>query len=150
MDPNWIGAIAAIWLAVVTTWTLVILRRYAADTKTIAKASVEQIENSQMPFVGLVMTTGESSRIAPWAIRNQGSGVALNIYFSRLVNENVTMQWMTPLAPGEECPLEREVGVILGAESGFVVEYQSLAGRKYRTTTRRVENQLKVTFGEIE
>ena len=51
--PSWIQAnatgiqaAAAIVLAVVITWTLIVLRRYAADTATIARASLEQLKAS--------------------------------------------------------------------------------------------------------
>jgi hypothetical protein len=142
-----ITALAGVWLAVITTWTLVVLRRYAADTKTIAKTSVEQVENAQMPFVAIVM--GDSTHV-PWAMRNQGSGTAVNIYFSRPLNANeVMMQWMTPLAPREEIPLDHKSGDLLTTKNGFIVEYESLSGKKYRTTTTRFENKMKVNFEKI-
>jgi hypothetical protein len=101
--PTWIEAIAGVWLAVVTTWTLVVLRRYAADTKIIARNSNEQIENAQMPFVALVETTGESRRI-PWAMKNEGFGAAVNIIYTRFlgIDKPTMMQWMMPLAPGDD------------------------------------------------
>jgi hypothetical protein len=51
-----------------------VLRRYAADTKKIAQASVAQTENNQMPFVALV-----EKYEAGWSVENRGFGCALNI-----------------------------------------------------------------------
>jgi hypothetical protein len=148
--PPWIEAIAGAWLAVVTTWTLVVLRRYAADTKTIAKNSTEQIENTQMPFVALVETTGDSRRV-PWAIRNQGFGAAVNIYYTRFlgIDKPPMMHWTTPLAPGSEYPLQRETGDLL-TKDGFTVEYESLSGKKYRTTVKRIAGEMKTTFQKLD
>jgi len=146
--PIWIQSLADLAIAVVTTWTLIILRRYAADTKIIAKNSSEQIESAQMPFVVLVLGR-EASR--PWLLRNQGSGTALNIYFTRFVSQSSPprMQWMTPLAPGQEIAVDRE-SALLTQESGFRVEYESLSGKKYRTLTKDKDGDLKTTFNRIE
>jgi hypothetical protein len=152
--PSWIQATADLTLAVVTIYTLIVLRRYAADTKIIAKNSSDQIENAQMPFVALVLRTELSpspgSSSSPWAIRNQGSGAAINIYFTRFVgNEKPPiMQWMTPLGPGEECVMARESGDIVQT-TGFIVECESLSGKKYRTTSKREGGELKTTFEKL-
>ena len=58
---TWIQTVAEVVLAGVTTWTLVVLRRYARDTKKIAENSSEQLENSQTPFVALVIRTDQHS-----------------------------------------------------------------------------------------
>jgi hypothetical protein len=42
--PSWIEALSAFAVAVLTLMTLIVLKGYAADTKTIAKASVLQTE----------------------------------------------------------------------------------------------------------
>jgi hypothetical protein len=59
--PNWIQALAAAALVILTWRSLLVLRGYAKDTKTIADKSVEQIEksvqqmeNSQKPFLALI------------------------------------------------------------------------------------------------
>jgi len=148
--PTWIEAISGAWLAFVTTWTLVVLRRYAADTKTIAKNSTEQIENAQMPFIALVQTTGDDSRRVPWAIRNQGFRAAVNMYYTRFLPERPPMmQWTTPLAPTNEYPLQRETGDLL-TNDGFTVEYESLSGKKFRTTVKRVGNEMKTTLQKLD
>ena len=55
---NWIQAIAAAALVILTWKSLLVLRGYAKDTRTIADKSVEQIvisiqqtENAQKPFL---------------------------------------------------------------------------------------------------
>lgn len=49
--PNWIQALMAVALVGLTGATLVVLRRYAKDTKTIAEKSVEQSENARQQVV---------------------------------------------------------------------------------------------------
>lgn len=62
--------------------TLVVLAKYAFDTNQIAKASVLQIENSQMPFLTVAMRETVQDRQGGWVIENQGFGPALNIRYS--------------------------------------------------------------------
>ncbi len=143
MNPSWIQATAEVVLAVVTTYTLIVLRRYAADTKKIAENSTKQIENAQMPFVALVMNT-DPSRHGNWAIRNQGTGTAVNIYYTRYLSSEQApiMQWMTPLAPAEAYTLPRENEQL----KDFTVEYESLDGIKYRTTAKQENGDVRTKF----
>ena len=106
---------AEVALVVVTSWTLIVLRGYAADTKIIARSAAAQTENSQMPFIALVITTGVDRTVYPWAIRNQGFGPAVNIYYTRFLGEDKPpmMQWMTPLGPADEYLLPRETQNLL-------------------------------------
>jgi hypothetical protein len=98
-----------------------------------------------MPFVALVLRSEPDQ--SPWSIRNQGSGTAINIYYSRFVSDDKqpVMVWMTPLAPGEEHIVGRESGDVLH-KNGFTVEYESLSGKKYRTISKRTNGELKTTF----
>jgi len=57
--PNWIEAVAAVAIVALTYLTLVVLKEYAADTKTIAKASILQTENAQKPFLVLLLKPQE-------------------------------------------------------------------------------------------
>jgi len=50
---DWIEAACAAAMVGLTGWTLAVLRVYAADTKAIAKATAEQLEANQRPFVTL-------------------------------------------------------------------------------------------------
>lgn len=142
--PNYIQAASGVALVIITFWTLVVLRRYAADTKTIAVNSSQQTEDSQMPFLTLVMKdTG-------WAMRNQGPGTAINIFYTRFQGEDKPPldQWMTPMAPGEDLRLERnDAGYI--EKQGFIIRYESLGGKKYRTAIRMMDGTLNVQFDKM-
>ncbi len=145
---SWVQAIAEIVLALVTSITLWVVVRYAADTKTIAENSSVQLENSQRPFVALVMLT-EPGRTGNWAIKNQGNGTALNIYYTRyLPDRSAISQWMTPLAPGELYPLPKENDDQM-AKIGFKVEYESLSGIKYCTTVKWEDGSPKTNLSQV-
>jgi hypothetical protein len=138
---NLIQTIANATLAVLTGWTLKVLRDYAKDTKVLAENSSKQIENSQTPFVTLVMTPERVSD-SEWAIKNQGFGVAVRISYTRHLGDgrSPTMQWTTSLGPGEQRRVMRGDGSLMNEPFGFKVEYQSLSGKKYRTTVRRTND----------
>jgi hypothetical protein len=80
--PNWIQALAAISIVGLTLITLIVLKHYAADTKTIARASVSQLENSQMPFLAVIMRPNTVHSTGGWGIENQGFGPAINVLYS--------------------------------------------------------------------
>jgi hypothetical protein len=143
--PTWLQAVAEIVLVFITGWTLAVLRGYAADTKIIAKSSSEQVENSQIPFVTLVMKTDETRLSNPFVIRNQGLGTAMNIYYHHyLGGDKSPVRWLTPLAPRDEYPLPRE-----NKNQNFMAEFESLSGAKYRTTNEWVDGKMKTTFQRI-
>ena len=73
--PNLIQAVAATAITVLTLLTLIVLKRYASDTKTIASASVSQLENSQMPFLAIVMRPSTRNQMAVGASRTKVSGL---------------------------------------------------------------------------
>jgi hypothetical protein len=142
----WVQTIAQVILAFITGWTLRVLIGYAADTKAIAKNSSEQIESSQLPFIALV-ESGERGD-TPWAIKNLGKGPALNVSYSRVVNNSTAQHRVSPLAPSAAYHVTRE-DEDLSANDGFKVEYQSLSGRKYRTTVKKTNGERVHTFKEI-
>ncbi len=176
--PTWLQAIAALYLAFITTWTLVVLRNYAADTKRIAENSVaqttasvdqarasseqakasneqaknsaQQLENAQTPFVGLVLAANQVSQSA-WAIRNQGSGVAINIMHSRWGGhgKEPVMSWAPSLGVGDTHFIGREDGNLCETLQGFNVEFESLADKRYRITFIRQNSELKTTFEKL-
>jgi hypothetical protein len=102
-----------------------------------------------MPFIALVMMTDEQRTSYPWAIKNQGFGPAVNIYYTRFLSEDKPpmRQWLTPLGPADQFLLTREVGYLLN--DGFTVEYESLSGKKYRTTVKRIDGDMKTTFQRL-
>src|ERR1700723_1098395 len=92
--PNWIEALSYL--------TLIVLKGYAADTKTIAMASASQTENAQKPFVALVTKNAVPARhfVGGWAIENQGFGSALDIRHSE-PQGNEAWVYTTPLSKGD-------------------------------------------------
>ena len=74
---NWIQALASVGIVVLTILTLIVLRRYAADTKTIAKVSASQTENATMPILVVVKRTNitPNYREDIWSIKIKASGL---------------------------------------------------------------------------
>ncbi|MGA3055897.1 MAG: hypothetical protein ABSD63_16955 [Candidatus Korobacteraceae bacterium] len=141
--------VAEIVLAVVNSMTLIVLIKYAIDNNTIAKNSTRQLENSRMPFVALVMKK-DDERNSNWAIKNQGVGAAINIYCTRYLAENMPaiMQCLTPLAPGEDYSLPRQSDHLM-TTGGFKVEYESLGGKRYRTTVSWANGDVRTKFDRV-
>ncbi len=138
--PNWIQAIAAVCLVALTGLTLIVLRKYAADTKTIADASASQNEHSQMPF--LAVAAGDVGG-AGWGIYNQGFGPAINISYSRYDRGYREMQPIAPLAPGGRHTVHNEYVGAIGRV--FEINYESLSGLRYSTLITWDETGAAVT-----
>jgi hypothetical protein len=137
-------------LTLATVGTLIVLIGYARDTKIIAKNSNEQVENSLIPFVALIEKEAGRGYSSNWAIKNLGKGPALNIRYSRCgVDDKLEMQMIMPLAPGEPYDAIANADENFTTKSGFTVEYQSLSGKKYRTTVRRVNGERQHVFEKI-
>ena len=146
---SWIQALAAVAIVVLTGWTLAVLRRYATDTKTIAKVSAAQTENSQMPFLGVVQRTGRTERfgINYWAIQNQGFGPALNVHFSiRTQEAKETYGNISALAPGEEYSLAGDKGSEIGHGTIIRIQYSSLSDVAYMTNAQLKNGQMTIGF----
>jgi hypothetical protein len=148
--PNWIQAGATIVLTGITGWTLKVLRDYAADTKRMAQSGVDQSENSQMPFVVLAEQTGPY-RTCRWMIHNQGFGPAVNIYHSRWRAPALPtiMTSTPPLAPTEKTMVDDNSANIRTEKPGFIIEYESLSGKKYRTVVFQHGDESKTTFERL-
>jgi hypothetical protein len=140
--PMWIQPAAETVLAVVTFLTLIVLCKYAWDTNRIARNSSIQVENSQRPFIALIMTEVHGQRF--WKFKNQGCGPAVNIRYLHYLPDPKPpiMVWASPMAPGDEysLPRENDPGMRKG---GFRVEYDSLSGKRYRTTVEWAEGNIK-------
>jgi len=128
--PSWIEALAAVGIVVLTYLTLMVLKEYAADTKTIANASASQTESSQMPF--LAVAAGEQG--AGWGIYNQGFGPAINITYSKYDGQgHKEMQPIAPLAAGARHTVHNEYVDARDNGREFEIQYESLSGLRYRT-----------------
>jgi hypothetical protein len=128
----WIQPVSEAMLALLAVLSIIVLMKYAADTRIIAKNSSKQVENSQKPFVAPIKATEFSDKFA-WALKNQGFGPAINVSYSGGTADPSTMQSINSLAVGEQYPLPGETGN-LEKRDRFTVEFQSLSGKKYSTT----------------
>lgn len=155
---SWIQALAAVVLVLLTGATLWVLKRYADDTKTIALASVRQIENSQMPFLTIAwVEPAPSNKAYGWSIANQGAGPALSVRF-RIYSDESLDKWrsIADISKGEvRTTFHGEIkhhiqNDVLANMRPFRIEYSSLEGVRYRTTVERLKDgELKTTFEKI-
>src|SRR6267154_4227417 len=101
--PAWIQSVSAVVIVGLTLWTLIVLRKYAADTKRIADVSTSQTERSQMPFITVAWREAAPPQIKEgWEIQNQGFGPALSVRFS-FHHPPAVEAWrsIADIAPGE-------------------------------------------------
>ena len=127
LNPVSIEAWATVALAGLTLVTLIVLCVYARDTKKIARASVEQLENSQMPFITLSEQSDNISKL-----QNQGVGVALNV--QGLVYHRDETRYETireNIGPGGTS--RRSISVDSSNLRNARFTYASLSGREYVT-----------------
>ncbi len=132
--------------------TLIVLIRYAKDTKTLAEVSLRQEEESVIPYLSItprdkVVSTIE---IVQLNVRNTGKGPAIGI---RVEGEERSRNWLntTPTSKdGKEwTPSVSDVGdlgvgdtrvlsgwVLVSINHGKAIKltYRSLTGRRYQTT----------------
>jgi hypothetical protein len=133
----WIQAIASVVTLLLAGWSLIILRKYAADTATIAKSSVSQLEASQTPFLAVVMVRDE--RGEGWEIENQGFGPALNGTMSWVQNGKQVLP-LSCVGAGCRTNIHSVFAGLVGNQGGLEIHYESLSGRKYST---------RLTWGEL-
>jgi hypothetical protein len=144
--PNWIQAIAAMGIVALTLLTLIVLKKYASDTKTIANASISQLENSQMPFLAIVMRRSTRESDGGWGIQNQGFGPAVNVSYSGHGREASHTQSVEPLAKGATEAVHADIADAFSLKRPVVIEYESLSGLKYRTIVTMVDNVMQTQF----
>jgi hypothetical protein len=145
ISPEWVEAGAAVALALLTLLTLIVLKGYADDTETIAKASVEQIENSQKPFVALALRKQEAEFPGGWVVVNIGFGPAVNVRYSNPDEPSVLDHNTTIFGKDHFYHLKR-FNIDTIRPHGFNIEYQSLSGKKYRTAIIWVDGAMQTTF----
>lgn len=133
--PNWIEAFAALGIVVLTYLTLIVLKDYAADTKTIAKASASQLENAQMPFLAVVQKPRTPDFLGGWVIENQGFGPAINANWS-YTQGGQFIRPLPALAPRAIHNVQNEFPQLVGNQLGVSIDYESLSGARYQTLVR--------------
>jgi hypothetical protein len=161
LDSGWAQFYVSFAPAVLTFLTLIILCIYAYDTHQIARSTVEQYRDSQTPFLALIKVRQENmprgnqlDTIMPrfstlWAIENQGNATAINIQVSaKIFLDDVDKKSdfsanYNPIAVG--C---HEIIKVSQAESFLSCDlrYESLDGRRFKTSIFREGNELKVTL----
>lgn len=138
--PMLVEACATVAMAALAAVTLVVLYRYARDTKTIAKSAVEQLENSQMPFIAIV-TDGDSIICRP---QNQGFGPALNVQGwvsdKSFARQDILREAIPKGASGSQIP------VAANLISKVRLEYESLSGKPYVTEIENTTLGLRSKF----
>jgi hypothetical protein len=152
--PEWIQAAAGVAIVYFTGRSLVVLKDYAADTKKIAKVgvhqadlSLQQIENSQKPFVALVkkVPDAHTQSAGGWFLENQGFGAAVNLRYTHGFDTSV-WDYNTPVfGVGQFYHLMR-FNIDTVRQHEFKIEYESLSGKKYRTSIIWVDGEMKMTF----
>jgi hypothetical protein len=143
--PNWIEALAALGIVVLTYLTLVVLKDYAAETKKIAKASVSQLENAQMPFLVIVQKPRTADFLGGWVIENQGPGSAINATWSYTQGGRIVRP-IPALGPRAIHSVQNEYPQIVGNQAGIEIDYESLSGLKYQTLITWNEDALVIRF----
>jgi hypothetical protein len=143
---SWITAIATGSLAVLTWLTLLKVREYVGDTRTIATATSEQLRANQQPFVHLVQRRRDfdiNGKLHPnipvWLLENKGPGAAINVTFDMSIAGQIQIQKLSvgAIASGGEHIFSRyEHGDVIYEHvniRGFVARYESLGGDTYET-----------------
>ena len=131
--PSWVQAFAAIGIVCLTLLTLIVLKGYADDTKTIANASVSQLEHSQMPFLAVRQEPNVPNQVGGWVLENQGYGPAINVSYHYQHHGEIIRQ-VPPLAPGTKHGIHNDFAEAIGNPLGFEIQYESLSGLQYHTT----------------
>ena len=147
--PDWIQALAAVGIVVLTTWTLKVLRGYARDTKRLADDSASQTERAQMPFLAVARKDGDG----PYVVANQGFGPAINVlyrgYRGVAENEGKSTGSLFSLAPGGHSHDFNLIGTTFQCGKALEIEYESLSGKKYRTVVTLAEGTMHTTFEKL-
>lgn len=134
-----IQAVAAVGIVTLTAVTLYVLFGYAADTKRIARASIAQLENAQMPFVNVVQN--DLPPHSGWQLRNQGFGPALNLKCSFVDGKHISS-----LATGEIFMVQNEFPSIVAGRVEADIRYESLSGLEYHTFIKWEGAEMKTQF----
>jgi hypothetical protein len=134
-----VQTIVSISSLIVAVVTLVILVQYARDTKTLAKSSTEQLEQSYVPYVTVSdqRNTGLMWRLS---FINEGKAPAVHIEITykkydheledgEIVFKPITLR-INDLAVGAR-PFDLQDR--LSSRDGIVVKYESLTGQSYET-----------------
>jgi hypothetical protein len=86
-----------------------------------------QLENSQMPFLAVVMRQEQG-----WGLENQGLGPAINGRWTYVQAGRQTHP-IAVLAPGGWINIHNTFAAVYGNQAGVQIQYESLSGVHYQT-----------------
>jgi hypothetical protein len=144
-----IQAIATAGIVILTLLTLIVLLGYARDTKRIAQASVDQLDNAQMPFLAVRQEENVAGQVAGWVLDNQGSGPAINISYKYNHNGREVVREMHCLGPRTPRSIQNDFANATGSPQGFSIRYESLAKKPYETFISWEAGQMKTDFRKL-
>lgn len=145
--PSWIQAIAAVCIVGLTLRTLLVLKDYASDTKKIANAGLLQLENSQMPFLAVIMRPAVSPNdVGGWGIENQGFGPAINVRYSGHVSGDSREEYTESIPKGGTLAMHGDISAAFRFNQALVIQYESVSGSTYRSTIAMVDNNIRTQF----
>jgi hypothetical protein len=129
---------AEITQAVVAALALVVLCKYAYDTRTLAKAATEQVEVMQRPIIAIRLDHRDSK----FRFSNVGTAVALNISWQRqddtrgLMHMHLEYMKLTE----QELYYADFLSVLMYQRKVGWIDYESPSGRAYRTEVELIKN----------
>lgn len=149
---EWLTLLVSFLTLVVLFWTLCHVRRYVADTKTLADSAVEQLprpcvvlgqySDSSMGTVCEGQTTslmGGMHMASPLVFANVGTGPAVNCRYSSRDVENEEQEevkwWLIPeIGPQDSFKSEHILNSLSGDSlSAVSIQYESVGGSRYQT-----------------
>jgi hypothetical protein len=126
-------------LFAILSWRL--LRTYVSDTSSIARVSVQQLEEANRPVLIAKKTQAYANGYQVWLLENVGSGPAINIEYLRAIGRKgkPIHGQLLGLAIG------KEIEINLGPDNAFdddvadipdelIIEYSSIRGKRHRST----------------
>jgi hypothetical protein len=142
-----IQALASAVAAIFAIAGFIVLVIYAYDTRTIAIATSVQAKDKVMPFLALTLvSTEQDENTTKWMVQNQGFGPAINVKHWLL--DRLTPTQRPTIMQGKDaliCINDGEYGRCfaesLKGNSGFRIEYESIAGEHLRSTFKIVDSQ---------
>ncbi len=141
-----IQAVAAVFIVGLTGLTLIVLKQYADDTKTIARVSVSQLESLHLPFLAVRQEENVPHQIGGWVLENQGSGPAINISYRYHHNGQEIVRQLQSLGPRTPRSVQNDFANAVGSQAGFNIRYESLSGSEYCTLIEWENGVMRIRF----
>ena len=170
MIVNVISVLVPILTLIVLSWTLVVVRRYAHDTKILAATSVEQLPRpcvvlqQYVDSSGMTVLTGETTSLigdqhygSHLIFMNVGTGPAVNCrYRASDIEEKREGEppWfrLPEIGPSDSFESLHTLNS-LPSNAAVSIEYESVAGSSYRTDLiiegRKWVREAKFTGGPV-